>query len=168
MFSKIFKVILLVFALFYFGSGPVRILIYAMPDRDELNYSTGLAKMKRIHRSGEYLTLRNDSRVADFYCGYDFFGLDLAFCPLQIRSGKNVDGRNLTVGWYVQKSNFWGVTQKQIFTVYSGEEVVLSFDDSINYYDNKNSKILNTVFLLVLTAFFGLVARKVLSGKWWL
>jgi hypothetical protein len=102
---------------FYYGSGPVRVLLYAAPERSVLTYSAGIADLKKIYRGAEYVVLREKSGLHKYHCGYYLWGLGVGFCPLEIKGGGEINGKNVVIGWHEQGSRFWGVSQRQIFEV---------------------------------------------------
>lgn len=82
MISRLFKLIFLTIAVFYFGSGPIRVLLYAAPEYTSLRYSSGVVNVKKIYRGAEYVTLKENSAVNKYHCGYYLWGLGVGFCPL--------------------------------------------------------------------------------------
>jgi hypothetical protein len=61
MLERIFKLICLTIAIFYFGSGPIRVLLYTQPERGMLKYSAGVVELRKKYRGAEYVTLRERS-----------------------------------------------------------------------------------------------------------
>ncbi|RKF49400.1 hypothetical protein [Paraburkholderia fungorum] len=165
MILKFFKFILLTIAFLYFGSGPVRILLYSPPTHEMLSYSSGVAKVGKIYRGGEYISLIGDSGGITYHCGYRQSGLDVGFCPLEIRGGKNIDGKQVVIGWYVQKRSFWAFSQRQIFEVRQGKGDVLAFDQAVKYYQSQSNPIFCKSLLFFMALIYFVVLRKIFYMK---
>lgn len=161
MLAKIFKFFFLTMAISYFGSGPVRVLLYSPPTYEMLSYASGIAKVGKIYRGGEYVSLVGDSGGVKYHCGYRQAGLDVGFCPLEIRGGKNIDGKQVVIGWYTQKSSFWAFSQRQIFEVRDGEVEILTFDRALKYYQVQSSRSFCTVLLVFMGLFYFILLRKI-------
>lgn len=161
MISKLFKFFFLTVVVFYYGSGPVRVLLYAAPERSMLTYSTGVVDLKKIYRGAEYVTLMEQSGLHKYHCGYYLWGLGSGFCPLEIRGGDKINGKNLVIGWYEQRSRFWGVSQRQIFEVSANEVAILSFDSSVNYYEKQNSRAMCSFLLACIVVGYFFVLRRI-------
>ncbi|NMM03689.1 hypothetical protein HHL24_38185 [Paraburkholderia sp. RP-4-7] len=161
MLAKLFKFTCLTMAVFYFGSGPIRVLLYSPPMREMLSYSSGVVKFGKIYRGGEYISLIGDADGGTYHCGYRQSGLDVGFCPQEIRGGKNIDGKQVVIGWYVQKRSFWAFSQRQVFEVRQGEEEVLAFDRAVKYYESQNSPIFCKFLLISMVLIYFIVLRKI-------
>jgi hypothetical protein len=48
---------LLFVIVFYFGSGPIRVLLYTPPAHEILSYSSGTATVVKVYKGGEYISL---------------------------------------------------------------------------------------------------------------
>ncbi|MFM0101572.1 hypothetical protein PQQ87_38685 [Paraburkholderia nemoris] len=163
--SKLFKFALLTVVVFYYGSGPIRVLLYAAPERGMLTYSTGTVDLNKISRGAEYVMLRERSGLHKYHCGYYLWGLGVGFCPLEIRGGDKINGKNLVIGWYEQRGRFWGVSQRQIFEVSADGRAVLGFDSSVTYYENQNSKATCSFLLACMVIGYFFVSRRIFVNR---
>ncbi|WP_148662115.1 hypothetical protein [Paraburkholderia phytofirmans] len=161
MISKLFNFAILTVAVFYYGSGPVRVLLYAAPEHSMLTYSAGIVDIRKIYRGAEYVTLREQSGLHKYHCGYYLWGLGVGFCPFEIRGGDKINGKDVVIGWYEQRSGFWGVSQKQIFEVSANGGAVLSFDSSVKYYEKQNSKATCSFLLVCIVIGYFFVLRRI-------
>jgi hypothetical protein len=150
---------LLTLVVFYYGSGPVRVLLYAAPERSVLTYSAGIADLKKIYRGAEYVVLREKSGLHKYHCGYYLWGLGVGFCPLEIKGGGEINGKNVVIGWHEQGSRFWGVSQRQIFEVSADGRGLLGFDSSVKYYEKQNSKATCSFLLVCIVIVFFCVEK---------
>lgn len=130
-----------------------------------LKYSTGIVDLKKIYRGAEYVRLKEKSGLYKFHCGYYLWGLGAGFCPLEIRGGDKINGKEVVLGWYEQKNSFWGVSQRQIFEIFVHGSAVLSFDSSVKYYEKQNSKVTCSFLLICITVGYFFVLRRIFVSR---
>ncbi|MFL9907211.1 hypothetical protein [Paraburkholderia sp. RL17-337-BIB-A] len=164
MLDRIFKLICLAIAIFYFGSGPIRVLLYTQPERGMLKYSAGVVELRKKYRGAEYVTLRERSGLHIYQCGYYLWGLGVGFCPLEIRGGDKINGKDVVIGRYERRSKSWGVSQRQIFEMSAHGNPILNFSSAAKYYEKQNSKI-TCSFLLASTLAHRLIHKSALRNR---